>query len=375
MTQRELAFEGCTAAYISRMEAGHRVPSLEIVRRLAERLAVNEGYLLGREASPAQLQTAEELHAEVAHLLQASDEVESSGGLPDGVALPAAGLEREARARLSAGDGEGAVELLREALARSEERPASALRLRTLLARALVQVGREADAMPILDELVGGRPTLRLRERARDEWDLAKKLREEQRPAVAERHLLRAQALADAVHEALAAADAAQILAGLPAARTRADLVEILDGVIGLLDAVGEHESALVVKVVLAGALLDRDERSRAEALAAEVAASLESTSASGSTRLLAGDLFVRLGDEDRALAGYRFAIASLEPLAASEALRRAYRQTAALLKKRGQMEEAFALLERALDTEKSAGEAAKVAAEEGSPVPGLVEA
>src|SRR4051794_41343621 len=38
LSQRQLAFEGCTAAYISRLEAGARVPSLQMINELAVRL-------------------------------------------------------------------------------------------------------------------------------------------------------------------------------------------------------------------------------------------------------------------------------------------------------------------------------------------------
>ena len=45
LTQRELSFEGCTAAYVSRIEAGARVPSLQILHEFAKRLGVTPEYL------------------------------------------------------------------------------------------------------------------------------------------------------------------------------------------------------------------------------------------------------------------------------------------------------------------------------------------
>jgi tetratricopeptide (TPR) repeat protein len=45
LSQRELAEPGVTPAYISRIEAGARQPSLKVVRMLADRLGVSEGYL------------------------------------------------------------------------------------------------------------------------------------------------------------------------------------------------------------------------------------------------------------------------------------------------------------------------------------------
>jgi tetratricopeptide (TPR) repeat protein len=45
LTQRELSFDGCTAAYVSRIEAGARVPSLQILHEFARRLGVTPEYL------------------------------------------------------------------------------------------------------------------------------------------------------------------------------------------------------------------------------------------------------------------------------------------------------------------------------------------
>lgn len=50
LSQRELAFPGCSAAYISRIERGERIPSLQVLRELAHRVGVSEAELAyGRE--------------------------------------------------------------------------------------------------------------------------------------------------------------------------------------------------------------------------------------------------------------------------------------------------------------------------------------
>lgn len=50
ISQRELAFPGCSAAYISRIERGERIPSLQVMRELARRIGVSESFLAyGRE--------------------------------------------------------------------------------------------------------------------------------------------------------------------------------------------------------------------------------------------------------------------------------------------------------------------------------------
>jgi ribosome-binding protein aMBF1 (putative translation factor) len=45
LSQRALAFPGCSPAYISRIEAGARVPRPRVLRRLAQRLEVSESFL------------------------------------------------------------------------------------------------------------------------------------------------------------------------------------------------------------------------------------------------------------------------------------------------------------------------------------------
>ena len=45
LSQRQLAFPGCTPTYISRIEGGARVPSLHIIHELAARLAVSADWL------------------------------------------------------------------------------------------------------------------------------------------------------------------------------------------------------------------------------------------------------------------------------------------------------------------------------------------
>ncbi|HEX4930909.1 MAG TPA: tetratricopeptide repeat protein [Gaiellaceae bacterium] len=45
LSQRQLAFTGCSAAYLSRLEAGQRVASLQLLRKIAARLGVDEEFL------------------------------------------------------------------------------------------------------------------------------------------------------------------------------------------------------------------------------------------------------------------------------------------------------------------------------------------
>ncbi len=75
LSQRQLSFPGCTAAYISRIEAGARVPSLQMINQLALRVDVSGQWLAtGVELEP--LEPLQLIEAEVALRLGEVDEAE-----------------------------------------------------------------------------------------------------------------------------------------------------------------------------------------------------------------------------------------------------------------------------------------------------------
>ena len=70
LSQRELAFPGCSSAYISRIERGERIPSLQVMRELARRTGVSEQTLaFGRET----------LDDTVAEQVRAAEAAEATG--------------------------------------------------------------------------------------------------------------------------------------------------------------------------------------------------------------------------------------------------------------------------------------------------------
>ena len=95
LSQRQLSFPGCSAAYISRLEAGDRVPSLQLLRKLAAKLNADEQYLATG---------VERIQQPPPELIEAEVERRLSGGRPDPSTTeeerPANGLEDPAaRAR------------------------------------------------------------------------------------------------------------------------------------------------------------------------------------------------------------------------------------------------------------------------------------
>jgi tetratricopeptide (TPR) repeat protein len=188
-SQRQLAFPGCTAAYISRLEAGARVPSLQMVNQLALRLDVT-GQWLATGVEAAEVQPSELIDAEVAlrlgevaeaerlyreHLepgdparpaalaglgqiafrsellTEAIGLLEQSFELRGRKALVDAGLvDTLGRAHAMTGAREAAIALFEQSVREAEEAdaPVEQLRFSVLLANALIDAGdfRRAEA-------------------------------------------------------------------------------------------------------------------------------------------------------------------------------------------------------------------------------------
>ena len=90
LSQRQLSFPGCSAAYVSRLEAGDRVPSLQLLRKLAQKLHADERYLATGVATVEQA-PPELVEAEVA-LRLGDDELakERYGVVLEATSAPAA---------------------------------------------------------------------------------------------------------------------------------------------------------------------------------------------------------------------------------------------------------------------------------------------
>jgi transcriptional regulator with XRE-family HTH domain len=122
LSQRALAEPGVSYAYISRIEAGTRQPSVKALRKLAPKLGVSADYLeTGSDLSPVQQRE-----------LQLAD-----AALRLRLALDTAGAERDLQA------------LLEEAVADGDAR--SATQARIALGNAAVATGRPADAVTLLE--------------------------------------------------------------------------------------------------------------------------------------------------------------------------------------------------------------------------------
>ena len=158
LTQRDLSFDGCTAAYVSRIEAGARVPSLQIIHEFAKRLDVTPEYLaVGRESADL---SSDLLEAEVALRL---GEEERAAELYEAARANADSPAALARARLGLGrlaarrsDMSRATALLEEALDSGELAPGDASAAANALGRTYVALGRFDDAFALFERFLDG---------------------------------------------------------------------------------------------------------------------------------------------------------------------------------------------------------------------------
>jgi tetratricopeptide (TPR) repeat protein len=192
----DLAFEGCSVGYLSHIERGRRVPSLQVVRELARRLDVPEAWLAtgaDRQIDPDplveaeaalrfdDLATAERLFG--AALGTASDrrvrararaglgqlaflrddpraaieELEAARALAPCIEAEASYVDTLGRAYAAVGEPEEAVRLFRERLqvAEGAGQLVDRVRFSVLLANALIDLSAFTDASEVLGGVVG----------------------------------------------------------------------------------------------------------------------------------------------------------------------------------------------------------------------------
>ena len=152
LTQRELSFEGCTAAYVSRIEAGARVPSLQILREFGKRLGVSADYLATGSEGVGDL-SSDLLEAEVS--LQLGDEqrarelYEAARDTADSAAALARAQLGLGRLALRRGDIAAGIALLEGALDSGELAPGDASAAANALGRSFVAQSRFDEAFAL----------------------------------------------------------------------------------------------------------------------------------------------------------------------------------------------------------------------------------
>ena len=394
LSQRQLSFPGCSPAYISRIEAGDRIPSLQLLREMGRRLGVSEDYLAtGTERSD---EAATLVQAELALRL---DEVDAATELYE-AALEKASMPEE-RARALAGLGqvafrrgdpraaigrieearttsrdrlgdepaaadtlgrayamvdelEASIAVFNESLAAAEERgdKVESARFAVLLANAHIDAQGFDQAEKLLERALEIAPDSRdpiLR--ARLYWSQSRLYTLQQRPDQAARYAKRALHILEATEHTEYTAKAHQLLAHIEVDREHPQ--EALESVRHGLELLGEQGSAVDRALLVleeARALVQVDEPEQAASLAMEAVGLLENASPHDAGRgyALVAEVYEQLGDREKALELYELAAERLEAQP-GRYLVEVYSKLARLLEDSGQKDEALEVLKRAV--------------------------
>jgi tetratricopeptide (TPR) repeat protein len=393
LKQRELTFDGCTAAYLSRVEAGQRIPSLQILTRLAERLGTTATFLAtGKDAGPDPLFEAELAartgDAALARRLYA-DAMASGGSVL--AARAEVGLGRLA---FDAGDREAAIELLERALAepglpgperatalellgkalallaRFDESRASfdqglalardahdrlaELRFAVLLANLLIDRGNPERAEQLLSTIIeDARRTQDPIALSNLYWSQARLHLSQHRPDLAARYARMAHATLETTEHTVNAARALALLAHIENDRgNHADALAFAEEGAPILAAAGnrlDEGMLLLEKARALGALGSRDE---AIGIALGAIPRFDGAHPTSAARgyAVAADIFKDVGEDARALELYELAVETSPT--EDRHLSDIYRAIGELYEAAGRPADALESFKRALDVQ-----------------------
>jgi tetratricopeptide (TPR) repeat protein len=398
LSQRDLSFPGCSPAYISRIEAGDRIPSLQLLRQMGERLGVSEDYLatgartaLLSDRNPMLVDAevalrlddfdlARELYEQALGAardnLTRADALEGLGhiafrrGEPrEAIQLLERSLELSridvaarpgtteilARSHSALGDAETAIGLLERCLTRyrKENDPVNRVRFAVLLGYALTDAGRFEQAESILAEgLEAGRGIEDPTTRARLLWSQARLRTEQGQTELAAQYARKALEVLRTTEHTLFIALTHELLAMLYNDLGRShEAYELLQEARPMLTASASPIQLAHFRIEEARALAGIGEKERAAAIAMEAVGALRDTQPQDAGRAysLLGEIFADLGDTARANELLELAIEILESQPPNRYLVAAYKRRAALLREAGKVDDAIALLERGL--------------------------
>jgi tetratricopeptide (TPR) repeat protein len=395
LSQRQLAFPCCSPAYISRIEAGDRIPSLQLLREIGRRLGVSEDYLAtGRDA---RFEAFSVLEAEIAMRLddvsRAANlyrEVLERAGSPseraqaeEGLAhlalrqgepreaitlfersLVSAGVEEIERPALAeslgrayalVGEFETCISIFErclEAAERVDDR-VQAIRFACLLGYALSDAGDFARAEQVVGRaLAEGGDSFDPYMRARVYWSKAK-LRVDQGDAEeASRYAYQALAALELTEDLHYTGLAHQLVAHIELERGKAEeALAHLDEAWPLIERTGTPIEQAQFKVEEARALAQLGERERAEELALEVTSLLGDGDPTDTGRVYAvlGEVARDLGDDPEALERYERAAELLERNTPNKYLVEVYAKLADVLEAEGRPADAYAYMKKAI--------------------------
>jgi transcriptional regulator with XRE-family HTH domain len=403
LSQRELAAPGVSYAYISRIEAGSRQPSVKALRRLAAKLGVSADYLetgsdldaaAVRELRLSNLELAvrlgegngveQALQEALAEALAAGDRSAvlrarvslaslalGSGAFDQAVSLLEAAVASEpfsaidrfdifgnlGSAYAGAGRPERAVELFEQCIAAVEELggdPSVEARYATLLSYALTDMGEIARAEAVVQRALDRmKDTTDPYMRVRLYWSIARLAHAEGRDSVALTNVRKAIALLQATDDTFHLARAHILAAVINLGREDADQAEShLDQAEQLLGASSTPQDTLYITQNRARiALLRGDSRTGAELSRQALAlAQTAQPPEEGIALYSLADSLVMAGDAEAARDAYSQAVTLLESGGRWRDAAAACRAWGKLLRESGHESDALDVLDRAAE-------------------------
>ena len=403
LSQRQLSFEGCSPAYISRIEAGERIPSLQLLREMGRRLGVSEDWLatgldrdlLAEDRSLLdaeialrfnEVDNAERLYSQVletattnnerARALAGLGQIAFERGEPrraiqrleDALSLSGTDAADQpsladtlGRAYAMLDDLEPAIRLFRHSLDRACERKNSpeAVRFGVLLANAYIDNGEFGEAEGVL------RTTVEKAQNARDPvfrarlyWSLSRLHALQGEASAAARYARKALELLELTEHTSYAARAHQLLAHVEL--DRGDPIEalaVLDRGLPLVQEGGNPVDVALFQLERARAFVQLDRTDEAARLAVESAALLADASPgdAGRGHMVVAEVYAQLDDNVRAIEIYEQA-AELLRISPNRYLLEVYAKLADLLEAEGRKDEALEVLKKAVTAQARAG-------------------
>lgn len=389
-----MSFPGCSPAYISRIEAGDRIPSLQLLREMGRRLGVSEDFLA----------TGRERHEEAVRLVDAElalrlGEVDLATQLYEDALVSAESDDERARAlaglgqvAFQQGEPRRAIERIEEARSASRERlldqPAAAdtlgrayamvdeleaaiavfsesltaaesrgdqveaSRFAVLLANAYIDASNFTAAEQLLARALEAAPDSRdPLLRARLYWSHSRLHTLQQHPTQAARYGRRALNILEATEHTDYTAFANQLLAHIEVDRDRPEeALRLVRRGLELLSESANPVNHALLRLEEARALVQLGDRERAAALAMEVAGLLKEASPHDAGRgyALVAQVYEQLGDRERAIELYELAADVLQPIP-SRYLVEVYQRLAKLFEEDERKEDALEILKKAV--------------------------
>jgi tetratricopeptide (TPR) repeat protein len=352
LKQRELTFEGCTPAYLSRVEAGQRIPSLQILTKLAERLATTPEFLATGKHPEADPLFEAELAARTGDT-ELARRLYLQAAKGDALVLTARAEAGLGRLAFDEGDRDAAIELFERALAEpglpfteriaalellgralallarfDESRSAfdqgltaareahdrlAEIRFAVLLANLLIDRGNLEGAEELLSTIIDdARKTRDPLAVANLYWSQARLHLSQHRPDLAARYARMAHATLDATEHTVNAARALGLLAHIENDRgNHADALAYADESAPVLAAAGNRLDVGMLMLEKARALGALDQREEAIGIALGAIPRFENAHPTSAARgyAVAAEIFNELGERARALELYELAV------------------------------------------------------------------